>query len=148
MRRIEARIDKTDLDNLERNINTYCARVRKELYDAVEKTTRAVGRSARSRIRNKTGHLKKGIKTRMDRSRNAVGWVDSKGPHSHLIEYGTRPHRLDKGSRKQNEAMKINGDFVKGAVNHPGSKPYPFLRPAYEQETPKLIQEARRILRK
>ncbi len=139
--RIHARVDRSELDKLEKELKVYGVRARKELHGAVQRTTRAVARGAKARIRDKTGTLKKRIRTKMERDA-PVGWVESKGPHSHLIEYGTKRHSLGKGVKR------INGQIVQGDVSHPGSRPYPFMRPAFEQEAPKLIKEAKEILKK
>ena len=139
--KVSARIDRSELDNLEKQIRIFDVRSRARIYDAVSNATKATGKSARSRIRNKTGTLKKRIRTRMDRNL-AIGYVETKAPHSHLIEYGTQRHSLGKGIKR------INGEPVTGDVIHPGSKPFPFMRPAYDQEAPKLIKDVKEILRK
>lgn len=46
-----------------------------------------------------------------------VGIDYSKVRHGHLVEFGTRAHWIPVG---------------KGRVLHPGSKPYPFMRPAFD----------------
>lgn len=138
--RIEARIDRSEIEQLEKNLKIYDVNVRRKLYAAVERTTRAVGKSAKSRVKSKTGTLKKRIRTKMEKDA-PIGWVESQAPHSHLIENGTKRHSLGKGVKR------INGRVVKGEVIHPGSRPYPFMRPAFEQEAPGLIKEAKEILK-
>lgn len=46
--------------------------------------------------------------------------------HAHLVEYGTGPHRIE--ARPPNKALAI-GVF---AVEHPGSRAQPFMRPALD----------------
>jgi HK97 gp10 family phage protein len=80
----------------------------------------------------KTGELSKGLKV----STNAKGGrvtasLKAKGKHGHIahwIEFGTRPH-LIKG--KNGQALAFAGGIYK-AINHPGMRPRPFLRPALD----------------
>ena len=65
--RIHARVDRSELDKLEKELKVYGVRARKELHGAVQRTTRAVARGAKARIRDKTGTLKKRIRTKMER---------------------------------------------------------------------------------
>lgn len=46
--------------------------------------------------------------------------------YAHMVEFGTRPHKIAPRAR----ALEIGGQFVAGAVDHPGSRPHPFMRPA------------------
>lgn len=46
--------------------------------------------------------------------------------YAHLVEFGTRPHALGRGS-------KLKKGIQTGRV-HPGAKPKPFMRPAYLQK--------------
>lgn len=82
--------------------------------------------------------------------------VFCKGPGSHIarwLEYGTDPHFISVDAREgqgrtaqrintlnrearssgEPEALNIGGTFVH-SVLHPGSKPYPFLRPAFDNK--------------
>jgi HK97 gp10 family phage protein len=57
--------------------------------------------------------------------------------HAHLVEFGTKPHKI--APKGQKGALKISGNIV-GAVNHPGSKPKPFMRPAFDGKSSGAIQ--------
>lgn len=48
--------------------------------------------------------------------------------YAHLVEQGTRPHTLGKGSRAK---ARLGKKASRGGAQHPGTKPKPFLRPAY-----------------
>jgi HK97 gp10 family phage protein len=44
--------------------------------------------------------------------------------YAHLVEKGTRPHAVGRGSSLRSGAQV--------GIRHPGAKPYPFLEPAYD----------------
>lgn len=55
---------------------------------------------------------------------------------AHLLEYGVGPHVIK--PRRINAAKRmsftVNGDWARpGVVNHPGLRPQPFMRPAFEE---------------
>lgn len=84
----------------------------------------------------------------------AAGVMPSK--YAHLLEKGTRPHSLRKGSKLLRKGLNL---LAKAGVRlgrwHPGARPYPFMRPAWlsqqaqvesvltTQLTQRLEQEAR-----
>lgn len=56
--------------------------------------------------------------------------------YAHLVEFGTRPHRTGKGSSL--------GDRKQRGRSHPGARPQPFMRPAFDtkgEEAKKLIEK-------
>lgn len=85
-----------------------------------------------------------------------VGSVARYAPH---VEFGTRPHPIVPRSRKslfwvaydtpQTRAKMRGAGAVftfAGAVNHPGTKPQPFLYPALDAVKPRLLQALERLL--
>lgn len=46
--------------------------------------------------------------------------------YARFVEFGTRPHSLAKGARKQNRAARMGGGYM-----HPGARPFPFFYPAW-----------------
>ena len=51
-------------------------------------------------------------------------------------EYMTGP----RGQRTDDDAMKINDKFIRGAVMHPGFAPKPFMRPALDTKAKEAVQ--------
>lgn len=51
------------------------------------------------------------------------------GNHAHLVEFGTKPHRI---RPKDKKALRIGGRFI-GEAKHPGAKAKPFMRPAADK---------------
>ena len=54
-----------------------------------------------------------------------------KAAHAQLVEFGTRPHRIEP---KRGGSLLIGGHPVAG-VDHPGAKAQPFARPALDTKT-------------
>lgn len=49
------------------------------------------------------------------------------------LEYGTRPHRIPKSRKRGRKVLKIGDRYVRW-VNHPGARPRPWLRPAFDEK--------------
>ena len=126
--------------------------VNKVVGPAAKKALGAVERAAKVNLlgRNTSGLLEVSIGI-VQRKRKARGTVYSiVGPRtgfkdpisgenpaniSHLVEFGTRPHWIAPKNRAG--VLKIKRGrgptrLVKGAVWHPGARPKPFMRPAYD----------------
>lgn len=57
--------------------------------------------------------------------------------YAHLVEFGTRPHAVGRGSRLKGVLGTQTGRM------HPGAKPKPFIRPAYEAKKFAAVQAIR-----
>jgi len=92
-----------------------------------------------------TGRLKSSI-THMWRGGDEVV-VGTNVKYASYVEFGTRPHMIFPREKK---ALYWDGaEHPVKHVYHPGTKPQPFLRPAYEKYRkmiPKLIKEELRAL--
>ncbi len=67
-------------------------------------------------------------------NRYAKKGIDDPVRYAHLVEKGTAPHALGKGSTLPREGRK--GELTAGSQSgnmHPGSKAQPFLRPAIDE---------------
>lgn len=92
----------------------------------------------------KSGALKRSIRV----STNAQGAVakstlragDAKAFYAHMVEFGTAPHKIT--ARK----AKVLAIGV-ASVNHPGSKPKPFMRPAMDSRAQAAAEAAGDYLR-
>ena len=68
-----------------------------------------------------------------------------------FVEYGTRPHLIPKaGKRRKKKALLIQGRFAAYA-RHPGARPRPYLRPAFDHNTgaaeDAMARETKRVVR-
>jgi HK97 gp10 family phage protein len=57
--------------------------------------------------------------------------------YAHLVERGTKPHLV----RAKGKALTLGPVTVSGSVQHPGARPQPFMRPAYDQYAPGVPQK-------
>jgi HK97 gp10 family phage protein len=67
-------------------------------------------------------------------------------PHSHLLEFGTKAHKI-LAKVKKALADKATGKFFGKVVNHPGNRARPFLRPAYETRKVAAVNRMAEVLR-
>lgn len=64
--------------------------------------------------------------------------------YAHIIEFGSRRHLI----RPRAGRLEIGGKFVGGAVDHPGIRPQPFMRPALDAKLPEALQAITTYVRK
>jgi HK97 gp10 family phage protein len=67
-------------------------------------------------------------------------------PHSHLLEFGTKPHKIVTKTKKALADKAANLFFGK-VVNHPGNRARPFLRPAFEMRKLEAVNRIADVLR-
>lgn len=75
-----------------------------------------------------------------------IGGKNKKGHvvfYAHMVEFGTKPHKIT--SKKG--YLSINGRVVK-AINHPGTAPQPFMRPAFDAKATAAIAAVGAQIRK
>jgi HK97 gp10 family phage protein len=94
---------------------------------------------AKRRVPEQTGRLKRSIKTYVSiRRYGGFGRVESREPYAHLVELGTKPHIQKRKLRHEKRARR----WI-----HPGAKPKPFLRPAFDSNKEESVGIARKTLR-
>lgn len=59
---------------------------------------------------------------------------------AHLIEFGTAPHSLARGASRRKNFLQDQPPF------HPGTRPHPFFRPAFESTKDEVFETAGRGL--
>lgn len=97
---------------------------------------------ARARAPKVTGSLRKQIRSSRDvKGGRVVGKVTSASPRSHLVEFGTKAHMIKARLRK---ALKFLGGFARH-VNHPGARPKPFMRPAFDAKQREAVERFRDV---
>lgn len=142
----------------------------KVVLDAVREKLRSNG-SVRS------GDLINSLRIRFDRKAKKRGWINSKvivgnadAYYSHMVEFGTAAHFISikedvkpnkqtrRGERKYsyrtiNKMVKrgslvIGKHFVGQSVSHPGARPKPFMRPAFDESQQAAIEAFAEYVRK
>lgn len=90
--------------------------------------------AAQANIHSVSGLLAKGLKVSANRRGHVVtAKLKATGPHAqvaHLVEFSTRPHNI---SAKFSGWLSFANIFRK-VVQHPGTKPRPFMRPALDSQ--------------
>lgn len=105
--------------------NEVLAEIDKRIADGLIKAGLIVERRAKQICPRKTSRLARSITSEVSKNRVVIG---SNVEYAPMVEMGTRPHTI---TPKNKKAL-----FWPGAghpvkvVNHPGTRPQPFLRPA------------------
>ena len=126
------------LKELERSLRDFPVVVQRRIIARSVYAGAAIVRdAARDRVQRVSGKTAKSIVLKKGRSRR--GDIETryrvivKSPVGHLLELGTSAHRIPKAVTKGQtfKTLYYNGKFRKWTV-HPGSKRFPFLRPAFD----------------
>ena len=115
------RIEVTGLKQVANKLERLGADARRLGTLAVAEVALEVERKAKedAPFRNRTGTLRRSIHTEMTSEFEAT--VKPATPYAVYVEYGTKPHKI-----------RIRTPHGERVINHPGSKPYPYMKPAYE----------------
>lgn len=118
--------------------------LRGQLVQIVKATTFAVEAEAKMRAPIDKGILRNSTQANVDRvESNLLGYVQVGAEYGLAVEEGTRPHKIRPKGKK---AL-----YWKGAkspvrsVNHPGTAPQPFMRPAAKAVRGRIGQIAKSI---
>lgn len=90
-----------------------------------------------------TGRLKNSIKTKFEGDDIIVEMND----YALYVEYGTAPHIIRPKDKKSLRFKKDGKTIFAKEVNHPGTRPQPFIRPVFKQKFIQIVaQNAERHL--
>ncbi|MFN0133425.1 MAG: HK97-gp10 family putative phage morphogenesis protein [Phycisphaerales bacterium] len=78
-------------------------------------------------------------KVQKERKRRSIKGEIYPRNYAHLVEYGTRPHHVGKGS-------KLSKGKASGLL-HPGARPRPYMRPAYDAKSAEARQLVERVVK-
>lgn len=67
--------------------------------------------------------------------------------YAHFVEHGTRPHAVGKGSIARQWKRSTREVVQKGGM-HPGARPRPFMRPAFEAKKFEAFQQIVKVFRR
>lgn len=118
------------------------------LYNTMVRATTIVQEDAKrigpGRFKNQTGNLRRSIFRRVESPARGVVGTDEK--YGAYVEFGTQPHTI---TPKHGKYLKFKTDSGKvvfaRSVRHPGSKPYPFMEPAFRNNTENILREYARV---
>lgn len=150
MSKFSTKVSVTGLRDCMRRVAKLKRGVRNKLIrKAMSKSTQPLAKAAKSRAPKRFGLLQKSLGRKMKTYSKSGTVVAIVGPRSgfqrpvpgrgkngkrrvanplyyaHLVEKGTRPHSLGKGSRLRGKKARQSGAM------HPGARPRPFLGPAW-----------------
>lgn len=95
--------------------------------------------AAKANVPVESGALRRSIKVSTGSKKGRVTAKLKVGgrlaPHAHLVEYGTKPHTI---TAAQGGGLTVGGNIV-SSVDHPGARPRPFMRPAFDTKPPAAI---------
>lgn len=132
------RVDTSELDRYAVVLSGYPTQAYKDIKEVVRKSTLKVSRNAKENITRNgnvdTGHLRNSIHTKVT---GLEGVVSTNVKYAKIIEEGSRPHVIRAKNKKY---LYWNGaSHPVKQVNHPGTKAYPFLKPALDTEIPVFL---------
>lgn len=85
------------------------------------------------RFKNQTGNLRRSIHKTVESANRGLVFVESTAPYGQSVEFGSKPHVIYPKRGKSLAFKTADGKMVFAKkVNHPGSKSYPYMRPAFE----------------
>ncbi len=123
---------------VERNILRSALRAgANEFKDAIKANIPVVSGQLRKSVRVTT-RSKGGRVTASVKIGNKKTW------YAHMVEFGTRAHKI---TPKDGKALRIAGYIVADA-DHPGARPRPYARPAFDAKAQAAIQAVGRQIRK
>ena len=158
------------LKELDAYLSAFPAKMQKQAYrSALVAAAAPIRDEARLLAPKQTGAMAKSIKTgsaRQNQDGTFSVSIRLDGPHSFLgvmHEYGVRPHfivagdsgksaklltragrdGIDIAMRKndeQAEVLVINGNYITGAIQHPGHRAHPFMRPALDAKADEAVK--------
>lgn len=94
---------------------------------------------ASASFKDKSGELRKSIQAKtLNRVRQGTFQlrVGPTAPHAHLIEYGTKAHRVD---AKPGSVLATYNQVIGKHLDHPGQPPRPFFRPAWDRHVKGML---------
>ena len=98
---------------------------------------------AAGNVNKVSGLLAAGLKVgTKGRGKTVTASLKAKGQHAyvaHWVEFGTAAHTI---RAKPGSALQLHGGVLVQAVEHPGARPHPFMRPALDSQATRAVVAA------
>ena len=136
------RIDASELDKFAVEITKLDDKTKDNVQKVLNNTGFKIEAKAKGNVPVNTGHLRRGITTKIGNMEVTVHTSNIK--YAPMVEYGTKPHIIKPKNKK---AL-----YWKGAkhpvrsVRHPGSKAKPYLIPAFEKEKDTFVKNLKEVI--
>ena len=86
-----------------------------------------------ARVPVKTGKLRGSLRIKVGTDTVIIGPNENIAPYAGYVEFGTRPHEIRPKNPNGYLVFKMNGKTIYARkVRHPGTKPQPYVLPAFE----------------
>lgn len=145
--RFYAKVTSNDLTKALGSISAWDGKTRLAVENALQNGTKAVARGAKQRASQRSGKLKKSIKTGFDR-RKPEGMVRAKTPYAHIVEFGSKSYIVRAKNKKALTIPSSNEPVLRKSAKIPARKGRPFIKPAFEAEESKIVSNIRKVLNK
>lgn len=117
------------------------------LRGALRAGAKVMADSAKANVPKKSGALRKSIRVSASSKRGRVSATvkagDKTAYYAHMVEFGTAAHRI---TPKNAKALGTPGG-PRESVQHPGAKPKPFMRPAFDGASEAAVQASAEYIR-
>ena len=136
------RIDTSELDRFSVDVGKLSDKTKGNVQKVLNNTGFKIETKAKGNVPVDTGHLRRGITTKIGNMEVTVHTSNIK--YAPMVEYGTKPHII-KAKNKKALYWKGASHPVK-SVRHPGSKAKPYLIPAFEKEKDTFINDLKEVI--
>ena len=142
-----AKVTSNDLTKALNGISAWDGKTRLGIENALQDGTKNIARGARQKVSQRTGKLKKSIKSGFDR-RKPEGTVRAKTPYAHIVEFGAKPHIVRPRNKKALSVASGGEVIFRKSAKIPARKGRPFIEPSFEAEEPKIVSSMKKVLNK
>lgn len=141
------KVDTKDIERLSIKIKEKATRGKDEdIRKAIQKSCLSIKKRAIENLASngsvKTGHLRRSIAHKIKATEGEVH--TSNLVYAPVVEKGSKAHVI---KPKNGKALYWKGaNHPVRSVKHPGTKPKPYLIPAFEEEKPKFIENLKKVI--
>ena len=147
MMKFYAKVTSNDLTKALSDISAWDGKTRLAIENVLQDSTKNIARGAKPKAAQSSGKIKKSINKGFDR-RKPEGLVKAKTSYAHIVEFGAKAH-IVKAKNKKALPISAGGELVlRKSAKIPARKGRPFIKPAFEEEEPKLVSNMKKVLNK
>lgn len=133
-----------------KSISTFDGKTRIKIENAVNNTVRAMARLAKQKVPRRTGRLEDSVFSSF-RKGECVGYFGARRQNAHLIEGGVKASVVKPKKKNGKKVLRFYPYYVGAPVyrrrmNIPARPARPFVKPAYDDELPRLFNRLRKAL--
>jgi len=119
---------------------------RREVDETIGRAADIVVKYAKEGVRVKTGKLRRSIRAVKKGMFEHV--VEARTDYAAYVEFGTRAHDIFPKRKQFLHFFVDDKEIFTKHVRHPGTLPFPFLRPSIERVKPRLLQSLKEMFKK